>query len=114
MKMNIGYPNGLEWNKTLARIASRGPDGRLVSALLGNETDEELRVLTLRFTQHYWPDQSSDFNPFRILGGLSRESLCQMITGMNREAMLFLFESEWEFAGLCLVIFLWLRWGRGV
>jgi hypothetical protein len=68
-----------------------------MSALVGNETDEELRTLTLRFTRHYCLDQGPDFNPFRVLSGLPWGAINQMIAEMNREAILFLFESECEY-----------------
>lgn len=89
-------PTAVDWNQTVARISLRGQDGKLMSAITGNETDHELRALVLRFTEHYECDQSADHNPFRMLSGLSRESLHRLIADMNRETMLFLFESECE------------------
>jgi hypothetical protein len=95
--MNTVESTAINWDAVMTRTATRGQDGKLASVLTGNETDEELRVLTLRFTQHYQFDQGPNFNPFRVLGGLPRETLHKMITEMDREAMLFLFESECEY-----------------
>jgi hypothetical protein len=95
--MNAAEPSAIDWSKVNARMTTCGANGKLQSALMGTESDEELRVLALKFTQYYQLDQRADHNPFRMMSGLTRESLHKLIGEMNRETILFLFESECEY-----------------
>jgi len=78
------------------RMTTRGPDGNLLSAITGQETDVELRRLLLEFSRQCPLSFTHPHCPFCMLGGLSRTSLENLAYGMKRPAIIFLFDTERE------------------
>ncbi len=72
------------------------PDGRFQSIITGQEPDAKLRQLLLEFSLRCPLSQTHAHCPFCMLGGLSRTSLEHLVYGMKREAMVFLFDAEYE------------------
>jgi len=89
----------LDWDVVRFRLSARGADGKLLSAVTGNETDEELRELALHFVEMCPAGQQRSERsgcPFRILNQLYHGSLKNLVNGMTRKALLGMFELEWE------------------
>jgi hypothetical protein len=77
-----------------AGAAAENPTGEVPSLVDGNESDQELRKL---ITEHVWQCSQGEIHshcPFRILSGLSSDSLTTLIKTMNRNVCLSLFEME--------------------
>lgn len=81
-------------NTVAARFLTKGPDGRLLPAVTGEETDEELRELVFRLAEQCPIGKKHPHCPFCMLGGLSLNSLRTFATSLNRRALLNLFELE--------------------
>ena len=78
------------------RILTKGLDGKFPPIITGEESDEDLRRLALEVPVSCPLHEQHDHCPFMILGGLSRHVVHDLVAGMNREALLFLFASEHE------------------
>jgi hypothetical protein len=78
------------------RMTTRGYDGKLQPAITGEESDAELRQLVLELSQSCPLAQAHAHCPFCMLGGLSRTTLENLVYGMKRDAMVFLFDAERE------------------
>ena len=86
----------LHWDLVATRLSTRGPDGTFLSALTGDETDDELRLLVVRFAQACPACKEHSGCPFGALRNLYHASLQAILDGMTRSAMLGLFELEQE------------------
>lgn len=86
----------IDWDVIKQRIATPGPDGKLLPAITGNESDEELRKLVQAFVQNCPVQQQHHHCPFCTLGGLSHVAIDNLTAEMKRDTMLFLFELERE------------------
>jgi hypothetical protein len=80
----------------VARLTSRGQNGKLQSAITGEETDDELRAMARWFITACPTNLQHPRSPFRILSRLYHGSLEVLIKGMTRAALLGLFECEFE------------------
>ncbi len=78
----------------VARVNTVGPDGKLLPATTGKESEAELKEMVLWFTEKCPRQQYHQHCPFRILEGLSYNSLQNLVNGLSREAALGLFELE--------------------
>lgn len=78
------------------RATSRGPQGELFSLVDGRETDQELKDLIVQLALKCPLGKSHFHCPFRILSGLSCDSLTGTVQTLSREACLSLFEMERE------------------
>jgi hypothetical protein len=78
------------------RLLTRGPDGRFLSVLTGEETDDELRALVVLFSQGCPARQHHSGCPFRSFKHLYHVSLTCLINGMTRKALVSLIELECE------------------
>lgn len=86
----------IDWQIVRARMSSQGPDGRLLSATTGEETDAELREMAMQFTLKC-PNQAQQPGcPFRTLQKLYHVSAKALISSMTRAALLSLFDLECE------------------
>jgi hypothetical protein len=65
-----------------------------LSAITGHESDEELRELVLEFCRRCPAHMQHNHCPFHLLGGLPPDTLKNLVKDMNRQTMLYLFESE--------------------
>ncbi len=86
----------VNWDLIEARLSSRGPDGKFLSAVTGEETDGELREMAIRFTDKCPANQQRCHCPFRSLNHHYHVSVKALVTGMTRAALLSLFELECE------------------
>jgi hypothetical protein len=86
----------INWDGIKKQMATTGPDGSPLSAITGNETDAQLRELILEFVQNCPAELSHPHCPFRMLNTLSRDSFRNLVEGMSRETMVFLFDTECE------------------
>ena len=86
----------LSWDVVVSRLSARGPDGKLLSAITGMETDAELRVLALRFSRVCPLGNQHLHCPFRSLQNIYQVSLQTWINSMKRNSLLGLFELEHE------------------
>ena len=91
----LDLPGG-NWDLLRTRLSTRGPDGKLLSALAGNETDAELRALVIRFTEACPARQRHSRCPFLTLNRLRRVTLRALVAGMTRSAMVSMFDLECE------------------
>jgi hypothetical protein len=73
---------------------TKGPDGQLLSAITGEETDDELRELIFCLAERCPVGKKHPHCPFCMLGGLSLNSLRTYATSLNRRALLDLFDLE--------------------
>ena len=78
----------------VARVNTVGPDGKLLPATTGKESEAELKEMVLWFTEKCPRKQHHQHCPFRMLEGLSYTSLQDVVDGLSREAALGLFELE--------------------
>ena len=83
--------------KTLKeRMTIPEPDGKFLSIITGQEPDAALRQMVLEFSSRCPLSQTHAHCPFCMLGSLSRTTLENLVYGMKREAMIFLFDAECE------------------
>jgi hypothetical protein len=78
------------------RMTLRGADGKFSAIITGQESDAGLRQMVLEISLRCPLGQTHAHCPFCMLGGLSRTSLENLVYGMKREAMVFLFDAECE------------------
>lgn len=77
-----------------AGLAAKNPLGE-VSLFVGeNESDQELRKLIMEYTLQCPQGKNHSHCPFRILSGLSHDSMAALVKTMTRNACLSLFEME--------------------
>ena len=93
----------LDMNLLKSRMTNPGAEGKFSSIITGQETDAELRQMVLEFSNRCPLAQTHAKCPFCMLGGLSRTTLENLVYGMKREAMLFLFDAEHELRNEILV-----------
>ena len=89
-------PMALTWDSVTSRLATRGSDGKLLSAITGEETDAELRALIMRLTRACPVGDQHSGCPFRALQSIYQVSLQTWVNGMTRKGLLSLFELECE------------------
>ena len=77
-------------------MARRGPDGKLLSALTGVETDAELRALATQFTSACRVDEHPEGCPFCKLSHLYHRSSQDLLHNVSPSALVGLFELECE------------------
>lgn len=88
--------NLTDWGAIRSRLTTKGPDGKLLPAITGTESDEELRNLVIGCVANC-PLKQQHFNcPFRIMSGLTPDSLNQVVSNLKRQDLIFLFEMECE------------------
>jgi hypothetical protein len=88
--------SSIDWQAFRARMANEGPDGRLLCAITGEETDAELREVAIQFTCACPTREQRRGCPFRTLQTLYHVSAKALISSMTRAALLSLFELECE------------------
>ena len=76
------------------RLAASGSWGEPLSLITGQETVEELREMIIAFAEACPTGQNHIFCPFRILSGLSYDSLTNLVRHISRESCVGLFEQE--------------------
>ena len=81
-------------NETRTRLTSRGSQGEPLSLITGKESVEELRELIVDFSEACPAGQNHPHCPFRILSGLSYDSLEKLVKSMPRETCVAFFEQE--------------------
>jgi hypothetical protein len=86
----------INWDRVVARLSMRGPDGRLLSAITGEETEAELRVLAMRLAHGCPYRQQHPGCPFCSLRHLYHRSLQSLLDSVSQKALMGLFELEWE------------------
>lgn len=86
----------VNWEAVTERISTRGPDGKWLSLVAGDESEQDLRDIIRRLTNRCPADQRHPRCPFRALSGLSYDSFISVVAPMNRQALLELFEMECE------------------
>jgi len=86
----------LNWDLIVKRLSTCGPDGKLLSAITGDETEGELRALVVRLAQSCPICQEHFGCPFRSLHHLYHATLQAWLNGMSRPALVGLFELECE------------------
>ena len=79
-----------------ARLTERGPDGKLLSVLTGDETDAELRELAVHFTQTCPANRQNPACPFRSLNHFYHVTLKSLLDGMTHKSLVSLFDLECE------------------
>ena len=84
------------WNNAVIRMTTKGPDGRYLSAITGNESDEELRELITYLVNHCHSLDERKHCPFKMLHRLPAEVRRGLVDAMRRSTMLELFETERE------------------
>ena len=65
-----------------------------MSLLAGDETLEELREMIIEFSEACPIGRNHPYCPFRILSGLSYDSLTNLVSTMSRDTCIALFEQE--------------------
>jgi hypothetical protein len=78
------------------RMTIPGPNGKFQPIITGQEPDAALRQMVLEFSSRCPLSQTHAHCPFCMLGSLSRTTLENLVYGMKREAMIFLFDAECE------------------
>lgn len=91
----------INWDSVTARLSTRGPDGRLLSAIAGDETDPELRALVVRFAHGCPKNRQHAGCPFCALHHFYHLSLQNLLDGLPRKALVGLFELECEVRNTC-------------
>jgi hypothetical protein len=91
-----GCRMGVKLDILKQRMLTRDEDGKLLPAITGEESDAELRQLVLELSTRCPLAQAHAHCPFCMLGGLSRTTLENLVFGMKRDAMTFLFDAECE------------------
>jgi hypothetical protein len=86
----------LNWTAIIERVSTKGPDGKLLSAVTGNESDAELREMALRFTEGHQTCPHHCECPFGLLTSLTFNSLRQTVDNLPRQVILDFFEMEHE------------------
>lgn len=86
----------LDLSRLAARLSARDAAGNFMSVLTGNESDAELRAITLQFVEACPVPCEQTRCPFRILGGLYHVSSRALINSMSRSGLVSLFEAEVE------------------
>jgi len=76
------------------RLAARGPEGEPQSLIAGTETLAELREVIVGFSEGCPAGRNHPHCPFRLLSGLSYDSLTNLVNSMSRETCLDLFQQE--------------------
>jgi hypothetical protein len=84
------------WETSKNRLSLVGPDGNLLPAIHGNESDAELRELVLEFSRGCPIKLQHSHCPFCLLGGLPPDTLRNLARTMSRQTMLYLFETEYR------------------
>ena len=79
-----------------AGLAAEKPPGQVPSFVDGKESDQELRKLIIEIVLQCPQGETHFHCPFRILSGLSHDSLTTLVKTMPRNACLSLFEMERE------------------
>lgn len=92
--MSGRHDKQIDWGIVQSRLATRGPDGLLLSAITGAETEEELRALIYEFVQSCAHKHKHEKCPFCILSGLSPDSQRSVVSKLKRQDMVGLFEME--------------------
>ena len=85
-----------KWDGISFRLGTVGGDGKPLSAITGEETDEELRALAVSFTGQCPAGRQHCQCPFRLLNAISYASLNHLLGSMNRGSLLELFAMECE------------------
>lgn len=83
-----------KWDVVKTRLGTVGAVGNALSAVTGEETDEELRALAVNFTGQCPVGRQHCQCPFRLLNAISYASLKNLLASMNRESLLELFAME--------------------
>jgi len=76
------------------RLTAKGPDGKLLNLVRGDETTEELRELIIQLSQSCPAGNKHRSCPFCTLAGLTYNSLTNLVNKMPHEGCLELFEME--------------------
>lgn len=76
------------------RLAARGPEGKPLSLLTGQETLAELRNMIVELSREGPTGLENPGCPFRMMSGLTYASLTNLVNHMPREACVDLFEME--------------------
>jgi hypothetical protein len=79
-----------------AGLAAENPPGKVPSFVDGKESDQELRKLIIEHVLQCPQGETHFHCPFRILSGLSHDSMTSLVKAMTRKACLSLFEMERE------------------
>ena len=80
--------------KIQRRLAARGARGEPLSLITQRETLAELREMILEFSEACPAGQNHPHCPFRIMAGLSYDSLVSLINHLPQEACVNLFDQE--------------------
>ncbi len=92
-----------EQSRPEAGPASENPTGEVSSLVDGNESDHELRRLIHELVSQSSQNETHTHCPFRILSGLSHDSVTALIKTMTRNACLSLFEMERKYRANCAI-----------
>ena len=77
-------------------MTTLGPEGKLLSAITGDESDAELRRLVVKLSNQCPLEKDHEDCPFRMLQGLSNVALENVVNQMDRQTLLELFKRETE------------------
>jgi hypothetical protein len=94
--MSSRHDKQINWDVIRSRLTTKGPDGSLLPAIKGTESEEELRALVFGFVQSCSHKHQDYKCPFCILSGLSPDSQKNVVSRLKREDMIVLFEMEQE------------------
>ena len=86
----------VNWKEVACRVSTLGPDGKLLSAITGEEPDAALREMAFKFANKCLVGKSHAHCPFFAIGGLSNPAILNLINTMDRHSLLGLFELECE------------------
>ena len=78
------------------RMNSVGEDGKFVSLVTGNETDQELREITVCLIRLCHSEPTSRDNPYLALSYLSWQAFHHLVENLARKDLLELLEQELE------------------
>lgn len=87
---------GANWQSVKSRMMTLGPDGKLLSAITGQESDALLRRLAIQLSNQCPVGVSHGKCPLRMLQGLSNVALDNVVQQLDRQTLLELFEKERE------------------
>jgi len=82
------------WDAIRATLSATDRAAEPCSVLTGQETDEELRELALRFSQQCPIGELSRHCPFYLLNGLHYATAKDIVDKMSRQSLLEMFDEE--------------------